>query len=71
MNRNARGRLTLALIFAASAMVSNGDFGLGKRVHRLLDHARLRIIELSLAGWNTLISAELAALAVLGLHAKL
>jgi disulfide bond formation protein DsbB len=34
------------------------------------DSAALRILGLSLAGWNALISAGLAALAVLGLRAK-
>ena len=34
------------------------------------DSAALRILGLSLAGWNAVISAGLAALAVLGLRAK-
>jgi disulfide bond formation protein DsbB len=34
------------------------------------DSAALRIFGLSLAGWNALISAGLAALAILGLRAK-
>jgi len=34
------------------------------------DSAALRILGLSLAGWNAVISAGLAALAALGLRAK-
>jgi disulfide bond formation protein DsbB len=98
MNRNARGRLRLALIFAASAIFGSYRMGIEwgfwpgqksapacsttrarspislKQVQSAkiapCDAPALRILGLSLAGWNALISAELAALAVLGLHDK-